>query len=87
MRSVHVLAAWAPRYQVACSCTRTPNHPFASTRYYAARMLPLFQARLMNTSGALGLTLPPLTPEDMLLVPSPAMYVSPVHPPSHPLLT
>jgi hypothetical protein len=48
--------------------------PLFNIWYYAVHIMPLYRARRLNATGALGVTLPPITPADMLYIPSPAEY-------------
>ena len=52
------------------------NPPPPCGRYYASRMMPLYRARLLNATGSLGMTLPPLGSQDLLLIPSPQQCVA-----------
>jgi hypothetical protein len=76
----------------ACVCAYWPGHgpacspspatcPFPlsaihATRYFASRMTPVYRARLLNVTGALGMPLPPLRDTDILLMPFYAAYVT-----------
>jgi hypothetical protein len=48
--------------------------PLFNIWYYAARIMPLYRARRLNATGALGVALPPMTAADMLYIPSPKEY-------------
>ena len=48
--------------------------PLFNIWYYSARLMPLYRARRLNATGQLGVTLPPLSANDALYVPSDAQY-------------
>jgi hypothetical protein len=49
--------------------------PAAHCRYFSSRMLPLYRALKLNSTGTLGMHLPPLASQDYLYMPLPEEYV------------